>query len=761
MPRYFMAALLLAWVPTLSLAQRNTGELRLRVMDPTGLPLRANGELVSQANQIRYKLATDADGRATATHLPLGIYYLRVESKGFSAHTELVEIRTEAPTEERLTLGVATLETTVVVRESDTLLDPGRTGTVHFVGKQQLAEARQSVPGRTALELVETQPGWLLEANGVLHPRGSEYSTQYVIDGIPITDNRSPGFAPAVETEELEAMRVFTAGYPAEYGRKLGGVVEVDTADDTRSGVHGKAVLGGGSYGTADGFASLQGRLGRTWASLGVTGALTDRYLDPPVEENYSNHASNTGVMTRIDSDLTPQDRIGAYLHSMRTRFLAPNETFQELAGQRQDRRNAETMGRFTYQRVVSPAMLASARVMVRDLGSELWSNPLSTPVQAWQQRGFRESYANLQLAWSRGPHELKAGGETVFTSIHEGFQYRITDPGFFAPDTTPELFFADRRQGREQAFFVQDQAKWGPLTISAGLRWDRYRLVTRESGISPRLALAYFLAPARLILRASYDRAFEVPAIENLLLASRPGGTPVPVSHGDFYQAGFAKSLLGRLRLDANWFTRRIRNFGDDSLLLNTGVSFPIAFSRARITGFEASLALPKWGRFSGTAAYSNLVGTGFLPVTGGLFLGADADLLASSGSFPITQDQRNTASAQLRYQVSSRVWVSAAARYGSGLPIEIESDIPFEGRYSQAILDRVNFDRGRVRPSISVDASAGVELWQVERMATRLEASVVNLADRLNVINFAGLLSGTALAPPRSFQVRLRTEW
>ncbi len=756
-----MACLMLPFVTGLGLAQRNTGELRLTVADPAGLPLRAKGNLVSQANQIRYKLETDANGRFTATHLPLGIYYLHVESDGFAPHSELVDIRTEAPMDLRLTLGVATLETTVVIKESDTLLDPGRTGTVYFVGKQQLAEARQGAAGRAAVELVEAQPGWLLEANGVLHPRGSEYSTQYVIDGIPITDNRSPGFAPGVETEELEAMRVFTAGYPAEYGRKLGGVVEVDTADDTRAGVHGKAVLGGGSFGTEDGFASIQGRLGRTWASMGVTGALTDRYLDPPVEENYSNHASNAGIMTRIDSDLTPQDRIGAYLQIMRTGFLVPNEELQEAAGQRQDRRNGETMGRLSYQRVLSPAMLASARLMVRDLGSEFWSNRLSTPVQAWQQRGFREAYTNLQLAWNLGSHELKTGVEAVFTSIHEGFQYRISDPDFFAPGTPPEFLFADRRQGREQAFFIQDLAKRGPWTLSAGLRWDRYSLVTRESGLSPRLGLAYFLAPARLILRASYDRAFEVPAVENLLLASRPGGTPVPASRGDFYQAGFAKSLFGRLRLDANWFARRIRNFGDDSLLLNTGVSFPIAFARARISGFEASLALPKWWRFSGSAAYSNLVGTAFLPVTGGLFLGDDVDLLEASGSFPITQDQRNTASARLRCQITSRVWVSTAARYGSGLPIEIESDVPFTGRYSQAILDRVNFDHGRVRPSASVDASAGVDLWQSERMTARLVADVVNVTDRLNVINFAGLFSGTALGPPRSFQVRLRTEW
>ena len=30
-----------------------------------------------------------------------------------------------------------------------------------------------------------------MEANGVLHPRGAEYNTQYVVDGFPVVDNRS------------------------------------------------------------------------------------------------------------------------------------------------------------------------------------------------------------------------------------------------------------------------------------------------------------------------------------------------------------------------------------------------------------------------------------------------------------------------------------------------------------------------------------------------------------------------------------------
>ena len=50
----------------------------------------------------------------------------------------------------------------------------------------------------------------------------------------------------------------------------------------------------------------------------------------------------------------------------------------------------------------------------------------------------------------------------------------------------------------------------------------------------------------------------------------------PVPPSRGNFFQVGFAKSVFSKLSLDGNYYRRNVRNFADDDLLLNTGVSFP-----------------------------------------------------------------------------------------------------------------------------------------------------------------------------------------
>jgi len=759
-------------------AQRGTGELRITVKDSAGLALEASGSVVGQATQVHRRFTTDPAGAYSLRAVPFGSYRIQVERLGFAPFSDLLEIRSEAPLDYNVTLGVSVIETTVIVSDSDTLLDPHRTGALNHIGTDSLRDRRASQPGRAVLELVDTQPGWLLEANGVLHPRGAEYGVQYVVDGIPAYDNRSPAFAPALDVEDLQSMNVLIGNYPAEYGRKLGGVIEVVTSRDARSGFHGKAALEAGSFSTQSGYLSAQYGFGRTTAALSFDALHTDRYLDPPVEQNYTNKASGAGVAARLERDLSDTDRIRFSVQRSRSAFLVPNEALQQQAGQRQDRNAQETVGQFSYQRIFSPRVLGAFRGMARDVSAALWSNPLSTPIQPQQDRGFRESYWTASVSAHSRVHEWKAGADAVFSSIHESFAYRITafrigSLRIFDRDTPAAFRFSDRRQNREQSAFIQDLIRKGNFTFSAGLRWDHYSLLVNENAISPRLGAAWHLPSAGLLLRTSYDRAFQTPAIENILLAGseatrklNDAGISLPVrpSRGDFYEVGASKSLLGKLRLDTSYFRRNIRNFADDDVLLNTGISFPIAFAKAAIYGFETKIEIPRWGPVSGFLSYGNLNGKGRLPIAGGLFIeDGSAALLQSNEEFAITQDQRNTARGRIRYQALPRFWIAAGASYGSGLPVESENlnRNALVQQYGERVVSRVNLARGRVRPSFSLDLSAGADLWVREKNSLRLQVDGINLTDRLNVINFAGLLSGTAIAAPRGLAVRLLSEW
>jgi outer membrane receptor protein involved in Fe transport len=743
----------------------DAGELRLVVSDATGLAVQSTVVLESDVNHVRQHLDTDAGGIAIAKRLPFGKYRVSVTRAGFAPFTGVVDVRSALPAEYRVTLTLAPLASQVAVTPESTLLDARQTATVRRIGAEIVQRRPAALPGRALPELVNTQPGWLLEAGGVLHPRGSENQTQYVIDGLPLTDNRSPGFAPGIDADGVHALGILTGGYPAEYGRKLGGVVEVVTVSDDRRGFHGDASVSIGSFGTI----GADARAGHAWTrgSLSVSGGAesTDRYLDPPGEENFTNHGETASGAVRVE-----RDRFGVIVRRGQARFMVPNELEQEAAGQRQFRDSGETMGQVSYQRILSSSAVASVHGMVRDLEAGLSSNAAATPVVADQDRELREAYVKAVVSWNSGAHDWKAGADFVGVRIRERFAYTITDADAFDDDILGVFDFADSASGREYALFLQDQIRAGRWTVNAGLRWDGYRLAVSETALSPRLGVTW--SPVDdVVVRASYDRAFQTPAIENLLLASSSAADtldetvvrlPVRPSRGNFYEVAVSKTLFKTARLDASWFDRRVTHFADDEQLLNTGVSIPIAFARADVRGAEVALEVPRWKALSGSVGYAWMRGEGVLPITGGLFLGDDAAPAVSGGRFTISQDQRHTLRGRVSAQLRSRTWVALAAAYDSGLPFEFtESEADAVAQFGRRIVDQVDFATGRIRPSVTLDASAGLAVFSSRAFTVHVQADVRNLTDRLRVINFAGLFSGTALGPPRSAAVRARIEF
>src|SRR5258706_11913352 len=221
-----------------AIAQRSRGEIQIEVRDSQGQRPAGVAELVRQSNQVRKEFAVPADGKYLAAELAFGVYRLTVTAQGFAPWTGLVEIRSEVPVRVAVVLGVAAVNTKIEVTDAATLLDPSENGTIYSMGAGALREHVAAQVGRDLSDAVNDQPGWLYEANGVLHPRGSEYQVQYVLDGMPLTQNRSSAFAPSFDSGDVEAMRVMTAGFPAENGGKLGGAIELTTERNLPSGWH-------------------------------------------------------------------------------------------------------------------------------------------------------------------------------------------------------------------------------------------------------------------------------------------------------------------------------------------------------------------------------------------------------------------------------------------------------------------------------------------------------------------------------------------
>ena len=349
-------------------AQVNTGELRIKVTDPNGAGVVASVTVVSQGNQYNLAVSTNQLGMADIHRVPYGVYLITVQRSGFTPISNDVQVGSAIPIDYSAQLELAPVKTVVNVNAASTLIDPDRPSSIMQIGSKQIEDRVLSLPGTSVQDLVNTQPGWLYEGNAVLHPRGSEYQTQFVIDGLPLTDNRSPSFGPEIGADDLESMSIYTAGFPAEYGRKMGGVVELNTKRNPNSGLHGELILSGGTYDTAGGYGQLQDTWGKNTLGATASGGRSSHYLNPVVPENFTNNGTTGDFSVRYERDFTGKDRLIMSVRHELSRFEIPNELVQQDAGQLQTGDNFETLGSVHFQHIFSADSLGSLEGMVRTM---------------------------------------------------------------------------------------------------------------------------------------------------------------------------------------------------------------------------------------------------------------------------------------------------------------------------------------------------------------------------------------------------------
>jgi hypothetical protein len=809
MKKALITVVLLSALPMFS--QSFTGELRLTVTDPNGLGVKSTVELISEANQYRSTLTTDDQGNLDAKRLPYGIYQIQIQAPAFAHLSDSIEIRSALPLDRIIRLKVATVSESANVTASATLVDPYRAGSVNEIGVEAIQNRLTSLPGRSMQDLVNSEPGWLYEGNAVLHPRGSEYQTQFVVDGIPLTDNRSPSFGPEpAEADDIESIKIYTAGMPAEFGRKMGGVVEVNTLKNQDPGFRGQLTMFGGTYGTAGINTQDQYTWGKNTFGLSASGNMTGHYLNPVVPENYTNNGTIANFSVSYERELTPKDRLTMIVRHELARYQIPNELVQQNGaylpdqnnttgcppvapadepsdcvyipgGQLQTGDNFETMGSISYQHIFSSDTIGVLRGMSRDNSTDFYSNQNSWPLNATNHNDFKEIYFNGSVSVHRGRQEFKAGIEADNIFLHENTSYAIPDCANPNDPRCPinlgildsgalTFAFQAKRPDLEQSAYVEDAIRLGNWSVDAGLRWDHYQLLVNQNAVSPRLAVSRYFSSVGVNIHGSYDRIFQTPSFENILLASSTAAEaidnslpavqlPVQPSHGNYFELGATKAFFGKVRFDGNMFRRDVNNYADDSQILSTGISFPIAFDHAILYGAEAKIEVQQWGRFSGFASYSYIVGNAWFPVTGGLFLGDDA-INPTTGHFPDSQDQRNTVRSRVRYQVAPRVWIAVGADYNTGLPFQPDlTPQQYATEYGQVVVNHLNFNLGRINPYFTQNASLGADLYQHEKRSVRFQGDIANLSNTLEVIDFGGLFSGNAIGPSRQFTFRLVT--
>lgn len=778
-----------------SFAQARIGTVQGTVKDPTGA-LVPDAEVTITQPVTRYTQTTKTDRQGTykLVNIPFNTYNVRARAEGFQATEQSIDLESTVPLSLDLSLAITGAEAAVTVTENNAaLLEADRSSSDTDINQSILERPMGAAPSRAIESIVASAPGFVTDDNGRMHPRGSESQVQYVVDGIPVTDNMSAIFSTSLDARTLRTVEVLTGGIPAEFGDKLAGVINVNTRSGLEGPTQGAVSFSGGSFSTGEVAADFSTHTKRFGFLTNLSASTSQRYLDPPTIDNLHNFGRTGKGFFRLDYELDQNNSLRGVFTFGGSNFQVANKLEQDINGQDQLERLRDNAQSITLQHIFSPNTLGQFSVFNRYGRARLSSNALSTPVVASQNRTLQNYGAIGSIAATRGSHNIKFGGQVTITPVHENFSFYptvhfddIVDPdGIVLPNpinsfnAANPFVFTGNKTGRTLSAYIQDRFPlFKNFTLDAGVRYDNYRLLISDHALSPRIAVAYFIPSTKTTLRASYNRFFQPPPAENLLLASSREAAsispiaviqgvntvqPIPVDKEHVFEVG-AQQLLSRfLRLNLTVYQKRIKNYSDKDQFIETGVIFPIAIASGRVTGEEVRIESTDIKGFHGSMSYSNSHAYGVTPITGGLFLGEDPQELQLRGvKFSADHDQRNSAQFQLGYNHRpTGFYATFGGRYDSGVPTDVEpgttlADFVAEG-FDPRLYNEIDFQRGRVRPRTLFDLSVGADLMQKERVSVNIQFDVQNLTNELFLYNFQSVFSGTHVGYPRLFSGRL----
>ncbi|MEO8131191.1 MAG: TonB-dependent receptor, partial [Bryobacteraceae bacterium] len=702
----------------------NAGTIEGTVTDPTGAVI-AGAKVAVQNRITGYKKSatTDAAGQFRFPNVPLNSYHLEADAPGFSAFQQDVSVRSSVTVTVKALLALAGSSTMVTVESGAADLIDNVPYAHNDMDHTLLMKLPTSSPGSGLSDAITLgTPGVVADSNGFFHPLGDHAQTSFSIDGQPVNDQQSKAFSTQLPPNAVQSMELITNTPAAEFGDKTSLVVSATT----RSGLGQKKPTGSlvtqyGSFGTVGEEATLGLGSAKFGNFLSFNAIRSGRFLDTPEFRPVHAVGNNGTIFDRVDFQPTNKDSLHLNLFAARNWFQTPNTYDQPNQDQRQKVNSFNIAP--GYQRTISPTTLLTVNAFAREDNVHYYSSrdPFDdTPATINQDRRLFNYGLKSDISHVSGHHNIKVGLQIMQTKLKESFSTGLTDPAFNAvcldpsgaaqelPSITnpalcagqgfvanPDLqaglvpydltrggtlfHFNDRGNVNQFAAFAQDSITYGGLTLSLGLRLDRYNGLSKDTSLQPRLGLSYHFKPTNTVFRAGYSRTMESPYNENLLLSSAVGSNglgsgslgsvtvrPLEPGHRNQFNVGLQQAVDKILLIDADYFIKMTDNAYDFDVLLNTPVTFPISWRKSKIDGVSVRVSTPDIHGFQAYTTMGHTRARFFGPENGGLIFNSPVD----NAVFRIDHDQAFQQTTNLRYQrPHNGLWGGFTWRYDSGL--------------------------------------------------------------------------------------------
>ncbi|MEZ5293741.1 MAG: TonB-dependent receptor [Vicinamibacterales bacterium] len=718
---------------------------------------------------------TDANGRFVFVDVAPGRYWIDARVGALGSWGDSIEVGPRLP--EDVTVSLHLMDDVTVAG----LAAPLERSVVQM-GARELDSRPLRLQSRALPQALASAPGWAEEDNGLLHVRGVDDGVLFVEDGIPVYDRLDVAFGIPPSLAAAGTVDVATGHTPAQFGLKSGAVVVVNSPPAPQRW-RGEARGGSGSSDLASTSASAGGPFRRGFDLFAATTAeRSSRFLDPVHPDNMHNVGGVAAGSLRLRASLPRGGQATALGRLGRSRYDVPHGEAQDEAGQDQRQRIVQSAASVAWQQPLRSTAL-QVGAYVRRVDAQLLPSAADTPLSAASDR--RHDRQGALATWSRlvGRHTLTAGGELARLALHEDFRFAVTaDDADGLSDAarsfTPArpFVFGDRIARTQWSAFAQDRVDAGPVSFDVGLRYDRTSLLVEASQWSPRLGAGLDLAGLRASMRASFNRFFQPPQAEHLLLASseaaralspfatdddaESGGAAIEPERQSAWELGWAQRLPASLELDVAAWRRSVENYADPNVFFGTTIVFPNAVAHGTARGLDVRLSLPPVRGWTASATYTLSKVEQEGPITGGLFLEDDLDDIGEGVVFTPDHDQRHVGALTVTWvQPVGRWSASAQARYASGTPLEVGDldDDELDDLLERPGADLIDVGRGRVKPRLMLDLTASMRLTRAAWGTLTLGASVLNASNRRYAYNFGNPFSGTHFGAPRQLRVDL----
>lgn len=525
----------------------------------------------------------------------------------------------------------------------------------------------------------------------------------------------------AIDPGIVRSMDVYTGGFPASFGERMSGVIDVETIPASSELSHELGLsFFNSSFLSSGNFADEKGQ----WvASIRRSNLdiLYDRFSEQTERPRY------TDVFTKLSFDLSDRIRLTGSLLRLEDDISLSDDV------DREERASARQLDTYAWLRLDHSinGRLSGSTLLARSM---LESDRRGSSAKAGVSRGSLTdvrsfAFDTIQSEWSRviGARMLLEFGGSI--TLSDG-AYRYQDQAIFdllfdvegAPDqeSRNRSIFASP-DGRQVDLFTSLRLDWTPaLTTEFGIRWNRTTTGQRKARtLDPRFGVRYSLTE-RSSVRASLGR-FHQPQAINELQVNDGVTTFFAPQRADQIVVGFDHSVSAGIELRVEAYDKSISDLRPRfENLLNTRVLLPelkpdrieVAPTAARGRGIEfgvdGELGNYRWWGSLSLAHVRDRIG--------------DVEV-------PRSWDQARAVSAGFIW--AGPKWnVSSALAYRSGWPttpvaLDSTADAP-----TAVALGR-NSERLGAFGSLDLRVSRRIELEQSELM---LSLEFANLTNRAN---------------------------